>query len=280
MNAQGARQLPGPDPSATPVTAVPASPSAPWREAGALLVAGLVAGAFGGLVGVGGNVILIVFLAGSGKLRQHQAQATSLVALVFTGLAGATRYGLMGAIDLAAAAALALPAIITARPGARYAHTLPEWQLKRVFGGFLIAVSLLLLLKHHLPGLAQPFTGRIGLLILVATGALTGFASGMLGVGGGSLMVPAMVLLAGFGQHVAQGTSLLAMVPAGAAAARAHWRLGNVVKRLLPPLIPGVLLGAYLGGSLAAALDELALRITFAGVLIWTGIRFLRARRP
>ncbi|HEX7622549.1 MAG TPA: sulfite exporter TauE/SafE family protein, partial [Anaeromyxobacteraceae bacterium] len=243
MNAQGARQLPGPDPSIAAVTAAPTPPSAPWRrEAATLFVTGVVAGAFGGLVGVGGNVILILFLVGSGKLSQHQAQATSLVALVFTGLAGATRYGLMGAVDLAAAAALALPAILTARPGARYAHTLSEWQLKRVFGGFLLAVSLLLLLKHQLPGLSQPITGGHRMVVLIATGALTGFASGMLGVGGGSLMVPAMVLLAGFGQHVAQGTSLLAMVPAGAAAAHAHWRLGNVAKRLLPPLIPGVLI--------------------------------------
>ncbi len=228
---------------------------------------------------MGGNIFLIVLMARSGKLRQHQAQATSLVALVFTGLAGGTRYALMGAVDVAAAATLALPAVMTAGPGARFAHALSEWQLKRVLGCFLLVASLLLLLNHDLPGLTQPFTGWSRLAILFATGALTGFASGMLGVGGGSLMVPAMVLLAGFGQHIAQGTSLAAMVPAGAAAARAHWRLGNVAKRMLPALVPGVLIGAYIGGSLAAALDERALRLVFSGVLVWTGIGFLRTRR-
>ena len=65
----------------------------------------------------------------------------------------------------------------------------------------------------------------------------------MMGVGGGSIMVPAMVLLAGFPQVLAQGSSLLAMVPAGAVGAHTHFRLGNVVRGLLPGLIPGILGG-------------------------------------
>jgi uncharacterized protein len=76
----------------------------------------------------------------------------------------------------------------------------------------------------------------------------------------------------------AQGTSLLAMVPAGATGAYTHWRLGNVVFRVLPLLIPGILLGTYLGGTLANRLPEGTLRIVFALLLIWTGIRNLRAK--
>jgi uncharacterized membrane protein YfcA len=263
-------------------TAAPTAHPAVKLSSGELLVlvaAGIAAGAFGGLVGVGGNVILIALMGGSGKWTQQQAQATSLVVLVFTGLSGGTRYALTGAVDFWAALALALPAVLAAQPGARFAHAMAEWRLKRVFGGFLLVVSILLLLQHRIPGLAHPFEGGARLAILFATGALTGFASGLLGVGGGSLMVPSMVLLAGFGQHLAQGTSLVAMVPVGAAAAWAHWSLGNVVRRVLPPLVLGVLVGAFLGGSAAAVLNDLVLRVAFAGVLVWTGIWFLRARR-
>ena len=89
-------------------------------------------------------------------------------------------------------------------------------------------------------------------------------------------MVPSMVLLTGFTQYTAQGSSLLAMIPAGGVGAFTHWRLGNVNASILPAFIPGILIGTYLGGSLAHILSEDILRFIFAVVLIWLGIRYLR----
>ena len=239
---------------------------------------GLIAGMFGGLVGLGGGVVMIPLMVGIRKLSQHKAHGTSLVALVFTGIAGAITYFLKGSVDVAASALLAATAVFTAREGAKFAHALPEWKLKRSFGGFLIFVSLLLLIKPYLPGLllSTAVWYKAGALLL--TGVFTGFLSGMMGVGGGTIMVPAMVLLVGMGQHASQGTSLLAMVPAGAAGAYTHRRLGNVEGSLLAGLIPGILVGTYVGGTLAHYLPESALRIVFAAVLIWTGGRYLRAK--
>jgi uncharacterized membrane protein YfcA len=102
----------------------------------------------------------------------------------------------------------------------------------------------------------------------------------MMGVGGGTIMVPSMVLLVGMGQHISQGTSLLAMVPAGGVGAFTHWKLGNVEGGLLAGLIPGIIIGTYLGGTLAHVLPEAALRVVFAAVLVWTGVRYLRTRVP
>jgi uncharacterized protein len=273
-----ARPLPRPE-QPEPGAGEPRDPA--WRsEFVTTALVGLAAGLFGGVVGVGGGVIMIMLMVGVTKLNQHQAHGTSVVALVFTGIAGAVPYALKGAIDLPAALVLSAPAVLTAHYGAQFAHSLAEWKLKRSFGAFLVFVSLLLLFKNHLPGLSHPATGWIVLVVLALAGGCTGFLSGMLGIGGGSLMVSAMVLLAGFGQYVAQGTSLLAMVPTGAAAARAHWQLGNVVKRMLPGFIPGIVVGAFLGGSLAGVLDERTLRLLFSGILVCTGVRFLRARRP
>jgi len=239
---------------------------------------GLIAGIFGGLVGLGGGVIMIPLMVGIKNLTQHKAHGTSLVALVFTGIAGAITYFLKGSIDMAASALLASTAIFTARAGAKFAHALPEWKLKRFFGGFLIVVSLLLLIKPYLPGLLFSTAGWYKAGILLLTGVFTGFLSGMMGVGGGTIMVPAMVLLAGMGQHISQGTALLAMVPAGGVGAYTHARLGNIERVLLAGLIPGILAGTYLGGTLAHHLPEAALRSVFAAVLIWTGSRYLGAK--
>lgn len=241
---------------------------------------GLCAGAFGGLAGLGGGIVMIPLMTRFLGLDQHRAHGTSLVALVFTGIAGVIAYGRSGAVDAEAAALLAVTAIATAAAGARFAHALPAWKLKRSFGAFLLLAAFVLLLKPLLPVPERQVGGMMQIAILLLTGGFTGFLSGMMGVGGGSIMVPAMVLLAGFNQHMAQGSSLLAMIPAGATGAFTHWRLGNVRRDILPGLIPGILLGTLVGGSAAQFLPELVLRLVFAVILVWTGARYLRAQRP
>lgn len=243
------------------------------------LAMGAAAGLVGGLVGVGGGVVMIPLMVRFAGLRQREAHGTSLVALVFIGLAGAATYAVAGAVDLGAAATLTLPAIATAPAGARYAHALPERRLRRAFGVFLLAVAALLVAKPWIPVGHAAAAGVAKLAALGAAGALTGFVSGMMGVGGGSVMVPAMVLLSGFPQVLAQGTSLLAMVPAGASGARQHARLGNVVRRLVPGLVAGALLGAWAGSGVALRLPEGPLRLAFAAVVAFTGVRLLRAPR-
>jgi uncharacterized membrane protein YfcA len=240
---------------------------------------GLLAGGFGGLVGVGGGALMIPLMVRLFKFRQHQAHGTSLIALVFTGLAGALTYYLHGSVDIMAAACLASAAIFTARLGALYANALPEWKLKRAFGVFLIFVSLLLLAKPYLAHLAipsHPAAVWVKIVALLASGAAAGFIGGMMGVGGGSIMVPAMVLVVGLSQYTAQGSSLLAMVPTGMVGAFTHWRLGNVVTKILPGLILGIIVGSFLGGSAAHLLSQAELRLVFASVLIWMGVRDIR----
>jgi uncharacterized membrane protein YfcA len=241
---------------------------------------GLCAGVFGGLVGIGGGLIMVPLMVGVLKLTQHDAHGTSLVALVFTGISGAVTYALNGSIDLTAAICLAATAMLTARAGARYCHVLPEWKLKKYFGMFLIFCAILLILKPYIsvPTAAAPFYFQIGVFLI--TGAFTGFLSGMMGVGGGTIMVPAMVLLAGFSQHLAQGTSLLVMVPAGSVGAFMHWKMGNVATGILFGLVPGIILGAYLGGHFAHFIPDIPLRLTFIAVIIFMGVRYVRSSPP
>jgi len=224
---------------------------------------------------VGGVIVMVPLMVGILKIGQHKAHGTSLVALVFTGISGAVTYATKGSIDLIASLLIALTAIFTARAGAYYAHTLAEEKLKRSFGGFMIVISLLLLMKPYLPQLGQTALGWTKITVFLATGVVSGFLSGMMGVGGGSIMVPAMVLLAGFTQHTAQGSSLLAMVPASIVGAFTHWRLGNINVKLIPGLIPGILMGTFLGGSLAHLFAEGMLRLVFVVMLAWISVRYV-----
>ncbi|MGO9137965.1 MAG: sulfite exporter TauE/SafE family protein [Syntrophales bacterium] len=241
---------------------------------------GLLGGVFGGFVGLGGGAIMIPFMVDFLKVDQHKAHGTNLVTIVFTGMAGAIAYGLGGAIDIAAAALLAAPAILTTRAGCRFANSLPAWKLRCFFGYFLILMSLMLLAKPFLPRIHGLETGWPQSAILLLTGVFLGFLSGMLGVGGGIIMVPAMVLLAGFTQHTAQGTSLLAMAPIGSVGAYTHWRLGNVKTDILAGMVAGIFIGACIGGTFANYFSDAGLRLAFTAVLIWTGARYVRAKEP
>lgn len=212
------------------------------------------------------------------KVRQHQAHGTSLVAIVFTGLTGAIAYGLERSVDVVAALLLACTAILTARLGAKFMAVLPEWRLKRSFGAFLLFVAFLLALKPYFPHFHFSATLIGKAVVFLITGAFTGFLSGMMGVGGGLIMVPVMVLVVGLSQHTAQGTSLLVMVPTGAVGAWTHWRLGHVSWKIVPGLIVGVLMGTFLGARFAHLLPEHHLRLLFVAFMVVMGARYLTVK--
>ncbi|MGB5217007.1 MAG: sulfite exporter TauE/SafE family protein [Smithella sp.] len=244
------------------------------------LAIGLTAGLFGGILGIGGGLIMIPLMVEILKMAQHKAHGTSLLALVFTGIGGAIAYASHGSVDLTAAALLALTAVLTAPLGARYCNVLTEKKLKKIFGAFLIFCAVLLFLKPYLTNFIGVIPGYAKIIVLLTTGVFTGFLSGMMGVGGGTIMIPVMVILIGFTQHVAQGTSLLVMVPTGAIGAFTHWKMGNIEKGILWGLIPGIILGTYLGGNFANIIPENTLRLIFAFIIITLGLRYFITSPP
>jgi uncharacterized protein len=252
----------------------------PMRMIGIGFFVGLVSGAVGGLIGLGGGIIMVPLLTGLMNLDRIRAHGTSLAALVFTGFSGAAAYACYEQIDWTAAVALAFPAVLTAAAGARLADALPAWKLKRAFGGFLFLCSLLLLLKPFMPSGWGPLSGYALIGAMTATGAVTGFLSGLLGVGGGLLMVPAMIFFAGFSQYAAQGTALLVMIPTGMTGAVTHFRFGNVAIRLLYGIAPGILLGAFLGGNIAQFIPEDLLCRIFVLSILLMGWRYIKAEEP
>ncbi len=118
----------------------------------------------------------------------------------------------------------------------------------------------------------------------IAIGLAAGIVAGLLGVGGGVLFVPGLVLLLGLGQHQAEATSLLAIVPVAIVGTYTQDRYGNV--RRADALLLGVLslAGAVAGVALANALSGAVLRDAFAVLLVIVAAqlvrRVLRADRP
>jgi|SoiMetStandDraft_2_1073263.scaffolds.fasta_scaffold25294_2 uncharacterized protein len=116
----------------------------------ALLIAGLLTGVIGGLFGVGGGEIFIPLLIYVFGFSQHQAQGTSLAVLLPPiGLLAALRYYRMGHVDWTTAGLLALGFFFGASVGALIATRVPGDMLRRVFGAFLLLVSLHMIFGRH-----------------------------------------------------------------------------------------------------------------------------------
>jgi uncharacterized membrane protein YfcA len=109
-----------------------------------------------------------------------------------------------------------------------------------------------------------------------AIGVVAGVVAGLLGVGGGALFVPALVLFAGVTQHEAEATSLVAIVPVALVGAWRQHGYGNV--RLREGLLVGAVAvpGSLLGVVLVNALPERAVRVAFAGLLLVVAARLAR----
>lgn len=103
----------------------------------------------------------------------------------------------------------------------------------------------------------------------LATGLLAGVLSGMFGIGGGLIIVPALVFIGKMSQRTAVGTSLGALLlPVGALGVYAYWREGNVDVRAAMWIALGMFVGAYGGATIAQMISDSSLKRAFAVLLV------------
>lgn len=111
-------------------------------------------------------------------------------------------------------------------------------------------------------------------LVFVAIGLAAGVLAGIFGIGGGILIVPALILLANFSPQLATGTSLgVLLMPVGILGAWAYYREGNMRFSASLWIAVGLFLGAYLGAKLAHQLSPLVLRRAFSVFMILVALR-------
>jgi len=106
-------------------------------------------------------------------------------------------------------------------------------------------------------------------LVALAIGLAGGFAGGLLGIGGGAIYVPAMVILFDENQHLAQGASLAAIAATGVIGGLTHLRLGNVDVASVRQVAPPAVLAGFGAAFLAGALDAEVLQRIFGVVMLY-----------
>ena len=114
------------------------------------------------------------------------------------------------------------------------------------------------------------------ILLLVVVGLAAGILSGMVGVGGGLIIVPALVFFLGFSQHQAQGTSLgLLLLPVGILAVINYYNKGFVDVKVVIIMSVAFILGGWLGSKLSLSLPQETVKKIFAIFLFYTAFRLL-----
>src|SRR3982751_5887708 len=118
-------------------------------------------------------------------------------------------------------------------------------------------------------------TGQI-IIILVIIGLAAGMLSGLVGVGGGIIVVPALVYFLGFSQHQAQGTSLgLLLLPVGILAVLNYYNKGYIDIKVVFIMAIAFVIGGWVGSKLAVTLPELTVRRIFAIILFYSAFKML-----
>lgn len=118
-------------------------------------------------------------------------------------------------------------------------------------------------------------TAELVILILLI-GLAAGVLSGLVGVGGGLIIVPALIFFLGFSQHQAQGTSLgLLLLPVGILAVINYYNKGNVDVKVVAIMSVAFIAGGWLGSKLALRLPEDTVKKIFAVFLFYTAFKLL-----
>jgi uncharacterized protein len=230
---------------------------------------------------VGGGFVMAPLQAIWTHTEQHRITGTSLAAVIPISLVGAVVYYIgrgRPQVDVPVALFLVLGSAGGAYFGARAAPRISEKGLKTLLAVLLVVVGVMELYGGVLGTVATLHASGGGpdpvrYILIAATGLVIGILSGLTGVGGGILMVPAMVLGFGIGQRVAQGTSLLAVLPTAAIGAATHFRLGNVDVRSAGWIASAGVPAAIVGAILAQFLPERLLATLFGLFLVAAAIR-------
>jgi len=240
------------------------------------LVIGLLAGLSSGLFGVGGGFIMVPLFVYLMKLDQKRAHATSLAAVVPIAFVGALGYGTQGNVVISAAAFVLAGSIIGATYGARLLQTIALPRIQILFAAILIATAIRLVWSVAPTQLVHGLSSHV---FLFGVGLASGVLSGLLGVGGGLFVVPALITATGLSSLEARGTGLAAIVGTALGGAITHVLRGNVEIRLAVLCglsgIPGAFLGVIASHDVSESIAVRALAV----LIVFVAVQQLRSAR-
>ena len=253
----------------------------------AILFGGVVGFALG-LTGGGGGVFAVPLLVYGLSIAPREAVGISLASVGGIAMFGATVRLIRGEVELPTGFLFAVAGMIGAPIGSYLSKLIPEHVLLVMFAMLMLVVAYRMWVKSKNPSIASGVCnsesnnnadrsacqrdedGRLRLTskcarLLVLVGLMTGVLSGMFGVGGGFIIVPALVLLSGMEIHRAVGTSLFVIVLISISGVASHMVNGNLLPVNTTLLfLAGGGIGMWLGGIVAARLNASTLQKTFS----------------
>ena len=248
----------------------------------ALLAAGsFVMGLLGGVLGVGGGVFLVPFLVFAAGLPAKQAVAVSLCCVIGTSAAASRAAASTGAARLDLALTLEPALVIGAVAASSVAARVADGAVLIGFALLMAVIMGLMLIRRRatVDGEPPPLTPGRRVALSVAAGA-SGAASGLFGVGGGVLVVPALTLIGRLPLKTAATTSSLALMTSAACGGMVYLAHGLLPPAIVAVALLGVLPGGFLGSRLQRRLPEavmlglfMALAAVVIGLSLWRGLR-------
>lgn len=223
-----------------------------------MLLASLI-GACLGMLGGGGSILTLPTLVYVGKVDAKQAVAMSLIIVGVTSLLGAVLHLRRGSVNLRAALIFSLTGVAGAFIGSGGTHLLSRKALMLLFAGLMLVAGSLMLRGRTAPA-SQSVSVPHSLGVGFGVGLLTGF----LGVGGGFLIVPALVFAAGLDTRTAAGTALSVIALNSTTGAVGQLRFAKPDWNMLTLFLCFALAGMAAGVSFAHRLPDSVLRRAFA----------------
>ena len=238
---------------------------------GLALVFGLLIGLLLGTVGGGGSILTVPILVYALDLDVHEATATSLVIVGTTALLGAIPHARAGRVASKTALTFGGAGVVGAAAGTWLNARASGPVILLLFGILMVLVALRMALgKRPSATATPPATAGLRWSVL-ATGLVVGLLTGFFGVGGGFLIVPALVLVLRLPMRLAVGTSLVVIAINAAAGTVAHLGSGGVDAALAALFVAGGFAGVTLGSRFAARADEAMLARGFAALVALVG---------
>jgi uncharacterized protein len=245
-----------------------------------LIGIGLASGFFAGLFGIGGGVMVVPALVVLLGFDHRQAVATSLLAILPAVATSTVSYALAGSVDWTVGAIVAVGAVIGAQVGAWVLQRISRRSAQWIFVVFLISmiIQLLLVVPNREATIELSLPMGAGLLLL---GLVAGSLSAILGIGGGGVAVPILMVWFGLGDIAAKGVSLVMMLPGVLSGLVANLRRRQVEVRAGLVVGAGALLTGPVGAWVAHIISPQVGAWLFAAFLIFIAVTMVReALRP
>ncbi|MDH5267209.1 MAG: sulfite exporter TauE/SafE family protein [Candidatus Bathyarchaeota archaeon] len=249
-------------------------------------------GIIAAMIGVGGGVFIVPVLCLIFNIEPRVAFGTSLATIIFTSLSSTMNYSRQKRIDYRVGLVLGAATIPGAFIGAYLTSVIESRLLGLIFGFFLVFVALRMTTKFGFFKFGFPrkrdswhrmivgsdgniFEYDINIGLGLALSFFGGLSSGLLGIGGGSVMVPIMCLVMNMPMHVAVATSMFIMIFTSISGVVTHISFGNVLFEYVVLLSIGVIFGAQLGAYYSKRISAKNLRRIFGVVLLLVSVRMI-----